>query len=108
MKQLPIPEFLLQGNCFIYNLPDRYSDQGPRVIMEAQSSGLAVIADNQWGAKDRINEETGWLCETQDDYLRVIRDITEVPSLLRTKGQAARKWARKNYDPHKWLEEIIK
>jgi glycosyltransferase involved in cell wall biosynthesis len=108
VNEFPIPEFLKKGNCFIYKLPDGYQDQDPRVIMEAQATGLAVIADNRWGAKDRVAESTGWLCDSHDDYMRTIRDIVELPSLLRTKGQAARKWALKNYDPHKWIEEILK
>jgi len=108
VNELPIPEFLLQGNCFIYNLPDRYQDQGPRVILEAQASGLAVIADNQWGAKDRVSNETGWLCDNEADYLQAIADIVSLPSLLRTKGQRARKLALKDYDPHRWIEEILK
>ena len=108
VNELPVHEFLKLGNCFIYNLPDGYSDQGPRVIMESQAESLAVIADNRYGAKDRVTESTGWLCDSHDDYMRTIRDIVEVPSLLRTKGQAARKWAKKMYDPHRWLEEILK
>jgi len=108
VNELPVPEFLKLGNCFMYNLPDGYSDAGPRVILESQATGLAVIADNRWGAKDRVTESTGWLCDSHDDYMRTIRDIVEVPSLLRTKGQAARKWAKKMYDPHLWIEEILK
>jgi glycosyltransferase involved in cell wall biosynthesis len=108
VNELPVPEFLKLGNCFIYNLPDGYSDAGPRVILEAQAESLAVIADNRYGAKDRVTESTGWLCSSHDDYMRTIRDIVEVPSLLRTKGQAARKWAKKMYAPHRWIEEILK
>jgi hypothetical protein len=108
VNELPVPEFLKQGNCFIYNLPANYADQGPRVIMESQSTGLAVIADNRFGARDRVTESTGWLCDSHDDYMQAIRDIVELPSLLRTKGQAAKKYALKNYDPHKWIEEILK
>jgi hypothetical protein len=105
-NEAPIHEFLSQGNCFIYNLPEGYQDQGPRVIMEAMATGLPVIADNRWGAKDRVNEDTGWLCNTIEDYLEAITDISGLVSLLATKGKAARKYAKENFDPYLWVKEI--
>ena len=76
--------------------------------MEAMATGLPVIADNRWGAKDRVTEDTGWLCDNESDYLQAIADIVSLPSLLRTKGVKARAYAKKHYDPHRWIEEIIK
>lgn len=105
-NEVPIPEFLSKGNCFIYNLPDGYQDQGPRVIMEAMATGLPVIADNRWGAKDRVPEEAGWLCDTREDYFRALQDIAELPSLLATKGKSARKIALDTFDPYLWVKAI--
>lgn len=107
VNEMLVPEFLKQGNVFIYNLPEKYEDQGPRVIMEAMATGLPVIADNRYGAADRVNDETGWLCDSQEDYFQAIKDISELPSLIGTKGKAARKFAKDNFDPYRWVEAIL-
>ena len=39
VNQIPVPNFLSQGNCFWYSLPEGYEDQGPRVILEAAACG---------------------------------------------------------------------
>jgi len=104
VNQLPVPEFLARGSCFWYRLPDNYSDQGPRTIVEAMAVGLPCIADNRWGAKDRITEETGWLCDTKDDYIEVIKSLNH--KVLQEKGLAAKERARTLFDPHNWIKVI--
>lgn len=106
-NQLSITEFLSKGNCFFYHLPPGYQDQGPRVIIEAMSAGLPVIADNRYGAKDRVNNDTGWLCNTVDDYFDVINEIVNNPEILQIKGTNARKFAKENFVIQKWYNEII-
>jgi glycosyltransferase involved in cell wall biosynthesis len=103
----PVYEFLSKGNCFWYHLPPGYQDQGPRVIIEAMACGMPVIADNRYGAKDRVTPETGWLCEEWVDYLKVISEIIENPEIIKIKGQAAREFAKKEYVAEKWVEEIL-
>ena len=68
--------------------------------------GMPVIADNRYGAKDRVTKETGWLCEDVNDYLDVIGEITKNHDILKEKGEAARELARKEYVPIRWKEEI--
>ena len=106
VNELPVPRFLSQGNCFWYHLPPKYQDQGPRVILEAMACGLPGIADNRYGAKDRVTPETGWLCEDVTDYLEVIEEISKDPSILETKGKAARELAKAEYVASRWHEEI--
>jgi glycosyltransferase involved in cell wall biosynthesis len=106
VNELPVPEFLSKGNCFWYHLPPKYQDQGPRVILEAMACGLPVIADNRYGAKDRVTKETGWLCEDVNDYLEVIEEIVSDVDILEKKGKAARELAKKEYVPIRWKEEI--
>lgn len=103
----PVWEFLKNGNCFWYPLPVGYTDGGPKVVMEAQASGLACIVDNHSGPKDRVNEETGWVCDTWEDYIKAIKQILEDPTLLEKKGKAAREWARREYSSERWIEEIL-
>lgn len=103
----PVYEFLSKGNCFWYHLPDQYQDQGPRVIIEAMACGLPVIADNRYGAKDRVTPDTGWLCEDWNDYVKVIKEIIDNPEIIKIKGEAAREYAKKEYVAEKWVEEIL-
>jgi hypothetical protein len=72
--------FLAAGNCFWYLLPDGYTDQGPRVIVEAMAAGLPVIAENRDGARDRVGPETGWLLDSHEQAIEIINLLT--PSYL--------------------------
>ena len=106
VNQLPIPEFLNQGNCFIYNLPENYTEGGPRVILEAMSVGLPCIVDNHSGMKDRVTDETGWRCNSKDEMIEVIKTLT--PEILKEKGEAAKQRALTEFNPMNWIEEISK
>ncbi len=102
---MPVPEFLAKGNCFWYLLPEGYTDQGPRVIMEAMAAGLPVIAENRDGAKDRVTPETGWLIDNHEEAVDIINSLT--PEILEKKGEAARERARTEFRKERWIEEII-
>lgn len=108
-NQPSVQEFLGLGNLFWYMLPDGYHDQGPKVIMEAQAAGLACIAPNHSGPKDRINQggvKNGWLCDTAGDWIAAYEQASD-PSKRREFGIAAREHAREQYNPDLWLEEIL-
>ena len=107
VNQIPVPQFLSQGNCFWYHLPPGYQDQGPRVIIEAMACGLPCIGDNSYGAKDRITEDTGWLCEDVSDYIEVIKEINDDIAILKEKGRKARHRARTEFVPTRWADCII-
>jgi ADP-heptose:LPS heptosyltransferase len=98
-------KYLSTGNLFWYLLPPGYTDQGPRVIMEAMAAGLPVIAENRDGAKDRVTPDCGWLINSHDEAVEIINGIT--PEVLRQKGERAKERA-KEFQPEKWLEEITK
>lgn len=102
---MAVPELLEIGNLFVYLLPDGYTDQGPRVIVEAMAAGLAVIADKRCGAKDRVTPETGWLVDDHAEAIAIINAVT--PELLEAKGRAARERARTEFDPQRWLTAIL-
>ncbi len=99
-----VATFLASGNCFWYLLPDGYTDQGPRVIVEAMAAGLPVIAENRDGAKDRVTPETGWLLDSHEQAIEIINNLT--PEVLAEKGRAARQRAIDEFVPQKWFEAI--
>ncbi|MHA1816263.1 MAG: glycosyltransferase [Candidatus Heimdallarchaeaceae archaeon] len=103
----PVYDFLKHGNCFLYHLPPGYTEGGPKVVMEAMAAGLPCIVDNHSGMKDRVTDETGWKCDSYEDVLNVIKEITENPGILEIKGKAARQRALKDFDRQRWVEEII-
>jgi glycosyltransferase involved in cell wall biosynthesis len=105
INEVPVPEFLKRGTLFWYPLPDGYTDQGPRVIVEAMAVGLPIIADNRDGAKDRVTKDTGWLCDTHDQYIEVLKSANGRD--LSRKGEAAKEYARKEFDPEKWVGVIL-
>jgi len=102
---LPVPQFLEGMACFWYLLPPDYTDQGPRVIVEAMAAGLPVIAENRDGAKDRLTPETGWLVDSHADVAGIINSLT--PEVLREKGLAARERAKTEFCKERWIREVL-
>jgi len=103
----PVKDFLAQGNVFWYHLPKGYTDQGPKVIMEAQAAGLPIIADNHSGAKDRVVGESGFLCNDFEEHLNALKLLGNHPETRHAAGNLAREHAKKEYDPQNWIKEII-
>ena len=100
-----IAEFLQLGNVFWYSLPKGYLDMGPRVILEAMAAGLPVIADNWGGAVDRVTPETGWLCNTKEEQVELLKNISFEE--IERKGKAARERAKAEFVPQRWIEAIL-
>lgn len=103
-NQFPVHEFLSKGSCFWYLLPEKYTDQGPRAIMEAMTCGLPVIAEDRDGAKDRVTKETGWLIKQHEEAIDIINSLTS--QILKEKGKTARERAKNEFRKEKWIEEI--
>jgi len=105
-NQIPVTEFLARGSCYWYLLPEKYTDQGPRAIMEAMAAGLPVIAENRDGAKDRVTNECGWLINKHEEVIDIINSLT--PTILEQKGKIARERAKKEFRKEYWIEAIIR
>jgi len=99
-----VANFLSKGNAFWYLLPDGYTDQGPRVIVEAMAAGLPVIAENRDGPADRVTTETGWKLDSHAEAAELINSLT--PEILEAKGKAARERAKTEFVKEKWFDEI--
>ncbi len=102
-NEISVPKFLSKGNCFWYNLPEGYSDAGPRVILEAMACGLPCICDNAFGAKERVTNSTGWRCNEIEDYYEIIRMIIN-PKILKEKGENAKERAFSEFRKENWVE----
>jgi len=103
----PVSEFLSYGNCFWYALPGGgYTEGGPKVIMEAQASGLPVIADNHSGAVDRLAYGGGYLCDDFEQQLSAMKHVSN-PKVREMLGTVSRQRAMEYYNPDLWIQEII-
>jgi glycosyltransferase involved in cell wall biosynthesis len=71
------------------------------------AAGLPVIADNRYGAKDRVTTETGWLIEGQEEIAPLIKEIALDLSVLERKGKAARERAKQEFVADRWLDAIV-
>ncbi len=103
-NEMPAPSFLARGNLFLYLLPDGYTDQGPRVVVEAMAAGLPVICQRRDGCADRVTEETGWFVANWREAASIINHVTA--DELRMKGTAARQRARLEFEPERWWDAI--
>jgi ADP-heptose:LPS heptosyltransferase len=104
-----VAAFLSEGHLFLYLLPVDYTDQGPRVIVEAMAAGLPVLAENRDGARDRVTPETGWLVDNHAEAIELIQAIKSEPNglaMLCAKGKAARQRAVIEFNRWKWFEAI--
>jgi ADP-heptose:LPS heptosyltransferase/glycosyltransferase involved in cell wall biosynthesis len=99
-----LADFLSKGNLFWYSLPKGYMDMGPRVIIEAMAAGLPIIADNWGGAVDRVTSDCGWLCNSKEEMLEVLRTVSLKE--LKEKGANARERA-KTFSIQSWVKEIV-
>jgi ADP-heptose:LPS heptosyltransferase len=99
-----VAEFLAKGNLFWYLLPGGYTDQGPRVIVEAMAAGLAVLCENRDGPADRVTTETGFKIDSHSEAIDIINSIT--PEILAKKGRAARERAKSKFIIERWYEQI--
>ena len=96
-NQLPVPEFLAKGNIYWYMLPDGYLDNGPRVIMEAMTMGLPVLADKRGGAADRLKNV-------------FVHDWLDMPDIvhqmdLKSFGET-NKQISEIFDPENWIKAL--
>ena len=104
---MPVTEFLSRGHIYLYRSSNAWRDQYPRVVAEALAAGLPVLSEPRDGTKDRIDYgNIGFYCIDYDAYLYSIKLLQRKEKYRLQMGLAAKDWAKKNLDPHKWIEVI--
>ncbi|SMX40572.1 N, N'-diacetylbacillosaminyl-diphospho-undecaprenol alpha-1,3-N-acetylgalactosaminyltransferase [Ruegeria arenilitoris] len=87
--------------CSIFVLPSAYREGIPRTILEAMSSGRAVITSDAPGCADPvINGETGYVVPVRNPEAlsRAMASFVESPDLVARMGLASRKRAEDSFD----------
>jgi len=105
--EIPVTEFLAKGHIHL----DRYSNlwfpNYPRVLAEALAAGLPCLGEPRGGQMDRIiHGQTGFLCIDFDQFAEVIKKLHRKEDFRFKMGLAARKWAKDNLNPQRWVETI--
>lgn len=102
-----VPAILRQSDCMV--LPS-LQDNLPFSIMEAQLSGIPIVASDAGGIPEMIrHEETGLLFETGNDQqlAQQLTRLMEDEPLRRSLAKRARKWAKRQWSPDTLLERTL-
>lgn len=93
--------YLAQSSVFV--LPTTYREGLPRTILEAMSTGRAVITTNAPGCRDAVDDgSNGFLVEPHNaaDLARTMLKFVADPQLVQGMGQRSRSRAERVYDVH--------
>ncbi|WP_149496494.1 glycosyltransferase family 4 protein [Roseiconus lacunae] len=91
--------FLKAASVFV--LPSYYMEGTPRSILEALASGRAVIATDQRGCRETVDDEiNGFLVPVRnaDALAGAMERFVESPGLLSSMGKESRRLAESKYD----------
>jgi glycosyltransferase involved in cell wall biosynthesis len=78
----------------ILAVPSTQNEGAPRVVMEALSCGLPVLASNKGCLPDMLDSSVGWIIEpTAKDFFEKISQILNNPTQLYTRALKCRKYA---------------
>ena len=100
-----MPELLASALMFV--LPSYYAEGIPKVLLEAASSGIAIITTDHPGCRDAIkNMETGILVPPKDEVALAdaIIKLLDNPKLMAQMGISARDFAEKKFQESKVIE----
>jgi hypothetical protein len=79
------------AHCEIVLQPTDTTENWPRVGLEAMSSGSVLIVDKRGGWTTMVEHgKTGWLCESEEDFIRYASTMAHEPVLRKEMAEAAR------------------
>ncbi len=101
------------ANCLV--LPSRVDAQGDRdglanVLLEGAALGLPLVTTTAGGARDLVDEQTGWLCEPQDvaGVARTIARVWEDEAQTRRRCENARRRVEREFDVTRNVEVLAR
>lgn len=88
------------ARCHVYVLPSKYGEGVPRSILEALSTGRAVITTDAPGCRDTVADESGYLVQLGDaeGLAAAMTAAIASPDKLRAMGEAGHAMARGRFD----------
>jgi glycosyltransferase involved in cell wall biosynthesis len=98
-----LPRVMRQAEIFLLVSPH---EGHPKALLEAMSTGKAVIGADSPGIRELIRHgETGWLCGTSPESIRAaIKQVLAQPELRKEMGRNAREYVRSHFS----IDEVVK
>ena len=106
--QRNVEPFLQASDCFV--LPSRWQEAAGLVILEAQASGLPVVASRTGGIPEYVDDDhTGFLFAPEDagGLATYLRYLCNDAALSRRMGTAAQTWVRERFSVESRLPILL-
>lgn len=89
--------------CSIFVLPSYYREGVPHAILEAMSTGRAIITTDAPGCKETVNGKNGFLIEPRNSEQLAEKMIwmIEHPAEVKRMGKESRRYAEERFDVEK-------
>ncbi|MFK7857907.1 MAG: glycosyltransferase family 4 protein [Granulosicoccus sp.] len=108
LRRTDIAQFL--AGCDVFVLPSFYREGVPRSILEALSTGLAVITSDGPGCRETVTHgENGLLVTPKDQagLTSAMRSLLEKPETVVAMGHAGRHLAETRFDVNKVNDDVV-
>jgi len=108
LRRPDIAQFL--AGCDVLVLPSFYREGVPRSILEALSTGLAVITTDGPGCRETVTDGVNGLLVTPKDHASLanaMRSLLENPGRVADMSRASRKLAEERFNVHKVNDDIM-
>lgn len=98
------------ADCSVLVLPTSYREGIPHVLLEAMSTGRAIVTTNMPGCRETINGENGFLVQPEDEGALAEKMLWMIdhPEETREMGRKGRAYAEERFDVEKVNASIMK
>ena len=106
--QRNVEPFLQAADCFV--LPSRWQEAAGLVVLEAQASGLPVVASRIGGIPEYIDDDRTGLLFAPDDIgalAACLRRLCTDAALVRRMGSAAQMWVQERFSVESRLPDLL-